>query len=248
MKYAIISDVHGSLKAFKSALADAKKRRCSKIVCLGDLTGYGAESDKCVALAMTRTDVCLMGNHDSACCGKEDPYEVASVLNNYQTAVEDREKLTEEQMAWLSARPYCWNGPGFACVHAEFSAPEEWGYIKRPSDAWRSLWSRNEQILFCGHTHIPVIMEQSALDVKKSRSFDEETANAGMRGLKALSARSCKVAPGARYVVNVGSVGLPRRESAATYAIFDTTAKKIEFITLSGAKSKWSNAVAKGGR
>ena len=40
MKYAIISDIHGNLGAFKRAVADAKKRKCQKIICLGDLTGY----------------------------------------------------------------------------------------------------------------------------------------------------------------------------------------------------------------
>ena len=41
MKYAIISDIHGNLEAFKRAVAYAKKRKCQKIICLGVLTGYG---------------------------------------------------------------------------------------------------------------------------------------------------------------------------------------------------------------
>ena len=44
MKYAIMSDIHGNLEAFKRAVADAKKRKCKKIICLGDLTGYGKQS------------------------------------------------------------------------------------------------------------------------------------------------------------------------------------------------------------
>ena len=35
MKYAIISDIHGNLAAFKRVVVDAKKRKCNKIVCLG---------------------------------------------------------------------------------------------------------------------------------------------------------------------------------------------------------------------
>ena len=35
MKYAIMSDIHGNLEAFKRAVADAKKRKCKKIICLG---------------------------------------------------------------------------------------------------------------------------------------------------------------------------------------------------------------------
>jgi predicted phosphodiesterase len=30
MKYAIMSDIHGNLEAFKRAVADARKRKCRK--------------------------------------------------------------------------------------------------------------------------------------------------------------------------------------------------------------------------
>ena len=231
MKYALLSDIHGNLAAFKAALADAKKRGCAKVVCLGDLTGYGDESAKCVALAMKRMDVCLMGNHDSACCGKEDPFEVM-MIRNYDKDVAAREQLSGEQMMWLRSRPYGWVGPGFACTHGEFSSPMGWGYILKPSDAWQSLWTRTEPILFCGHTHVPLIMKQSPSDAKKSRSLDELEALSGMRGLKILKSRFCTITPGARYVINVGSVGRPRMNSAATYCIYDTTASKVQLVAI----------------
>lgn len=232
MKYAIISDIHGNTPAFKTALADAKKRGCGKVICLGDLTGYGDDSAGCVKLAMRRVDMCLMGNHDSACCGKEDHVEVQSILNHYETDVQARDTLTEEEMTWLRARPYSCKRPGFACTHGEFSSPQEWGYITRPSEAWKSLWSRNEPLLFVGHSHIPVIMKMPPESVRKSKSFDEEEAMDGMRGLKVVKTRSCVLAPGARYVVNVGSVGRPRAGSKPTYAIYDATAKKVSLVTL----------------
>ena len=79
MKYAIMSDIHGNLGAFKRAVADAKKRRCKKIICLGDLTGYGKQSKECVDFAMKTMDVCLMGNHDIVCCGKEEPRTASTI-------------------------------------------------------------------------------------------------------------------------------------------------------------------------
>jgi predicted phosphodiesterase len=57
MKYAIMSDIHGNLGAFKRAVADAKRRRCKKIICLGDLTGYSTQSKECVDFAMKTMDV-----------------------------------------------------------------------------------------------------------------------------------------------------------------------------------------------
>lgn len=229
MKYAIISDIHGNTEAFKAVLADAKKRGCGKVICLGDLTGYGNDSVGCVKLAMKKVDVCLMGNHDSACCGKEDPLEVA-MIRNYDVDVETRDLLSDEQMTWLRARPYGTVGQGFACTHGEFSSPRGWGYICAPSDAWQSLWTREEPILFVGHTHVPMLMKQSAADVKLAKSFDEKAVFKGMAGLKVMKSRSCSVTPGARYVVNVGSVGRPRAGSKRSYAIYDAAAKKIALM------------------
>lgn len=231
MRYAIISDIHGDLAAFKRAVADAKKRRCSKIVCLGDLTGYGEQSKECVDFAMRMTDVCLMGNHDIVSCGREEPLEFAS-NRNFDRDLEARKLLTPEQMEWLAARPYVWSGPGFACAHGEFSSPSDWFYIEKPKDAWKSLWSRTEAVLFVGHTHMPVIMRLLAGKVRLSQSFDEDEAIEGMKGLAVVKALSCAVLRGARYVVNVGSIGLPRQGADATYCIFDTLARKIQLIRI----------------
>ena len=48
--------------------------------------------------------------------------------------------------------------------------------------------------------------------------------------LKAFDATAgFDVEPGLRYIVNVGAVGYPRADGDITYAIYDTTAKHIEF-------------------
>ena len=56
MKFALMSDIHGNLEAFKRAVADAKKRKCKKIICLGDLTGYGKQSKACIEYAMRNVE------------------------------------------------------------------------------------------------------------------------------------------------------------------------------------------------
>src|SRR5438270_4581511 len=61
---AIISDVHGNLPAFEAVLADIDREGVDLRWCLGDLVGYGAQPDECVALARERCDLCLIGNHD----------------------------------------------------------------------------------------------------------------------------------------------------------------------------------------
>lgn len=229
MKYAVMSDIHGNLEAFKAVVANARKRECKKFICLGDLTGYGPKSRECIQFAIKTMDVCLMGNHDVVCCGKEMPLEFAS-NKNFDVDIETGRCLAEDEKSWLAARPYVWSQNEFACAHSEFSSPSDWFYVLQPKDAWQSLWTRTEQVLFVGHTHIPCLMKIPKDRVKLSQSFDEKKAMLGMAGLKELKARSCKIVRGARYVVNVGSVGLPRKGSRASYCILDLLKNELKLV------------------
>jgi diadenosine tetraphosphatase ApaH/serine/threonine PP2A family protein phosphatase len=172
-----------------------------------------------------------MGNHDSACCELEDPDAVAE-NRNFDVDVATRRLLTFGQMAWLMARPHIWCCPAFACTHGDFSSPKEWLYIVDPKDARLSLWYRSEPVLFVGHTHIPSLMKISAEDAELARSFDEDDVAQGLRGLKEIGLKSCTVSGGARYVVNVGSVGLPREGSCGTYCTYDVQSGRLQFVFL----------------
>lgn len=231
MKYAIMSDIHGNLGAFKRAVADAKKRKCQKIICLGDLTGYGKQSKECVEYAMQNVDKCLMGNHDSACCEMEDPDMVAEI-RNFDIDVATRQLLTFGQMAWLMARPRIWCCPAFACTHADFTSSKDWLYVFDSKDARPSLLCRSEPVLFVGHTHIPALMKISAEDAELARSFDEDEVERGLCGLKEILPKSCTVSGGARCFVNVGSVGLPREGSCGTYCTYDVQSGRLQFVFL----------------
>jgi predicted phosphodiesterase len=54
MRIAMLSDVHGNRPAFEAVLAAIEDADVEEIWCLGDLVGYGAEPDDCVALARAR--------------------------------------------------------------------------------------------------------------------------------------------------------------------------------------------------
>ena len=50
MKYAIISDIHANPTAFKAVLADARRQKADRIVCLGDVTGFGCVTELTTAI------------------------------------------------------------------------------------------------------------------------------------------------------------------------------------------------------
>ena len=66
MRVAIASDIHGNKHAFEAVIAAAQDAQVEELWCLGDLVGYGADPDACVALAEANCAICLAGNHDLA--------------------------------------------------------------------------------------------------------------------------------------------------------------------------------------
>ena len=64
MRFAIFSDIHSNLEALEAVTADARRRRCTHFVCLGDVVGYNANPEECIALIRDLDCPVVKGNHD----------------------------------------------------------------------------------------------------------------------------------------------------------------------------------------
>ena len=74
MLIAIISDLHANLEATLAVFKRIDERKPDRIICLGDLTGYNANPNEVVDIIRERGIPTIMGNHDAAVCGLEDPW------------------------------------------------------------------------------------------------------------------------------------------------------------------------------
>lgn len=101
MRYAIISDIHANPKALEKVLRDAREQCADKVVCLGDVVGYGPDPVAAVALCRESCGVTLMGNHDAAVAGviATDGF-IAFAREGVRR---HRELLGAEDAAWLGA-------------------------------------------------------------------------------------------------------------------------------------------------
>src|SRR5881397_3653460 len=95
-RVALVSDVHGNLPAFEAVLADIRSTGVDQIWNLGDLVGYGAQPDECVALAKETCDLCLIGNHDLVVTGKLDIEEFS--MNAAIAATWTKENIGQEAL------------------------------------------------------------------------------------------------------------------------------------------------------
>ena len=223
MRYAIISDVHANEAALRAVLTDAADAHAERIVCLGDVLGYGPDPVSTLELVYRRAHVCLAGNHDDAVSNRF-PVDDFSTFAAAAVA-RHRAALSQEAIDWLRHLPHvCEFGGGgpdpsvgaFACAHGEFSDPKNFGYVLEAEDAMPSWKERPEQLLFVGHSHKPGIFVLGESGVPH-----------------ALEPADFMVEPGKRYLVNVGSVGYPRTGVCRSfYCIYDDCSRTVFFRSL----------------
>ena len=214
MRYAIISDVHANEAALRAVLTDAVDARAEKIICLGDVLGYGPDPVAALELVYRRAHVCLAGNHDDAVSRR---FPVEDFTDFAAAAVaRHRAALSQEAVDWLRRLPYTCEFDGFACAHGDFSDPKHFNYILEPKDALPSWNERPEQLMFVGHSHQPGIFVIGA---------------SGIPHL--LAGVDFTLEDGKRYIVNPGSVGYPRSGACrSSYCIYDDQSRTVFFRTL----------------
>ena len=211
MRYLILSDLHSNLEALQAVLA-AADGAYEKIVCCGDLVGYGPDPDPTVEWTRTNVTDVVRGNHDKACSGitDADDFSSAARIAAYWT----REHLSPENTTYLRNLP---QGPHaisnqFGILHG--SPGDEDEYLTTSWEAAESFGLLRHRVSFFGHTH-----RQGGF-VKRGNRIIELPAQAKITGKER---GKLKIAGDETYLLNPGSVGQPRDgDNRAAFAIFDT--------------------------
>ena len=155
MRYAIVSDIHSNLPAWNAVLADLSALKARKIVCLGDVVGYGPQPEAVLESAYRHIDYFVMGNHDAVVAGKmaDDAFnDLAKTMVRWTAA-----RVPAKAKAFLAEQPLVLEGKGFVCVHGSLDRPQAFNYIVSPQEALDTWSATNAQLVFVGHSHIPGI-------------------------------------------------------------------------------------------
>ena len=216
MVYAIISDVHANAIALSAVLEDARRCGAKKLLCLGDVVGYGPEPESTVSTIRARAAFTLAGNHDDAVSGRLDASDFIDLAAD--AVSRHREALSEENLAWLKSLPYTYNGKSFLCAHGDFTSPRTFEYVSNEQEAAANFAATKAQLMFVGHSHVPGIFLTGASGKVYS-----------------LPPTDFTLEDGKRYIVNPGSVGYPRTNGnvcESTYVLYDDAEKTVSFRRL----------------
>jgi predicted phosphodiesterase len=211
MRVLLLSDIHANLVALQAVLANAGK--VDQVWCLGDVVGYGPNPSECCAWVQEHAALTVAGNHDWAALGRIDLDD----FNVYARAatIWTTQHLTPAAQAWLEDLPQRVVADTATLVHGSPRQPI-WEYLLRASQAQRNFAYFVTPICFVGHTHVPIIFEEGALQ-------------RGESGISPTYNQPTPLTTG-RYLVNPGSVGQPRDgDPRAAYALYDLDTQTVEF-------------------
>jgi diadenosine tetraphosphatase ApaH/serine/threonine PP2A family protein phosphatase len=207
MQVAVISDIHGNRHALEAVLDDVRAAGAEAVWCLGDVVGYGADPNDCIALVREHADVCLAGNHDLAVTGELplDEFSRGAAVAAQWTA----EVVEPAELDFLSSLRPSGEASGVGLFHASPRDPI-WEYVLSTLLAELCLDAQTERICLIGHSHVALSFvrpEGEAATGEPRRADDQLDVSAG------------------EWLLNPGSVGQPRDgDPRAAWLLLDTGA------------------------
>ena len=205
MQVAICTDIHGNRHAFEAVIAAAEDAGAEELWCLGDLVGYGAEPDACVALAEAHCTICLAGNHDLAVVDviSLDDFSRGAALAARWT----QEVISDETRTFLLGLEPQGGGEGYGLFHASPRDPI-WEYVLSGLTAELCFDSTDFRVSFIGHSHVALSFH---------RPEGEPASGTTRREGVELDLSS------GEWLINPGSSGQPRDgDPRAAWLLLDT--------------------------
>lgn len=219
MRILVLSDIHANATALQAALTEAQGAGWDRVVCLGDVVGYGPDPNEVVDKIREIGAQTIRGNHDKAVSDlmpTDDFNPVAKAAVDWT-----RSQLTPDNLQWLAELP---QGPletdGLVLVHGALQDEDE--YVFTPAQALEGLLDSTTGVTFFGHTH-----HQGGF------SYDPGSNQLEVLPIRPRAKESfapLRMETPCRYLLNPGSIGQPRDgDPRAGFAIADLQRHIVEF-------------------
>ena len=215
-RYGVLGDIHGNREALEAVLRALEARGVKQFLCVGDIVGYNADPDECVALVRSRRVAAIAGNHDLIGLGRMN-FRRCSNIAEYALR-RTRRVLGREAAAFLKTLPdHLVVENNVVLTHGGVRDVQQ--YMVTPAHiAENAKFLAQDfpaaRVCFFGHSH-----EQRVYEVRGGEATD-------------VTQPSLTMDPSLVYFINPGSVDASRksRHKLAECAVFDSSFGSVEFL------------------
>lgn len=252
---AIISDIHANLEALCNVCEDIEKHNVDEIICLGDIVGYGADSEACTDIIMDKVNHTIMGNHDYALINGPEGFnpmaaDVIFMTRDIMLPHESNNKIIPDCFE-PSYYPCLKKGKKPFCFIKKHSEHSRWKFLEKLPTTYKD----GQLLYFHGSVFDPINEYtfpdkferwwnpdriKSMFDKIDLLAFCGHTHQPCVitSNLKCFYPEKCNyqltLDPKEKYIINVGSVGQPRdRDNRACYLLFNEGKNTIEWRRIS---------------
>ena len=182
MRVAIVSDIHGNLRAFEAVLADLRQVAPDLVVHGGDLVYGGAHPAEIIDQIRSLSWPGVRGNTDEMLWAPESLAEFAATAPKLAPLLGILREIIpptiasigEERLRWLEGFPLLYSQESFSLVHASpgdlWRAPMPDASDEELQSAYASLGAR---IVVYGHIHRPYVRRLAGMTVANTGSVSQ---------------------------------------------------------------------------
>jgi len=162
----VISDIHSNIKALNAVLDSINSNNCEKIICLGDVVGYGPHPNEVIEKINELEIDTIMGNYDEAVgfylpyCGCHIDSKV-KFLQSQNSLRWTEENTKEENKIILRKLPeelvFNYKGKTISAYHGSPCSITEYIFDDMGDRVQEIIDELDTDILLLGHTHVPFI-------------------------------------------------------------------------------------------
>jgi predicted phosphodiesterase len=220
--YGVVSAIHGNAEALSAVLAALERRGATRLLCLGDIVGYNADPDECIALLRKwgGRATCVAGKQDFAATGRlgRDWDALRLPDRTLHALRRTRRALPAPAAQWLAGLPAC-RALEERVVLAHGGVRDVLQYMTAPRDLrqnadFLAADFPSARLCFFGNSHA-------------RRAFQLEGGE-----LAELKGNQVALPKDRLCFVNPGAVDAQRRREhrLAEFALFDTLDWTVEFL------------------
>jgi predicted phosphodiesterase len=226
MRVAVFADAHAHGDALDAVLASAGACGVQQFWSLGDMLGGGPDPERTLAATRERCSITLVGNHDYGVTGSVESSRLGPAAA--VSIALARERLSDDDMAWLRTRKPAARRDGVQCWHGGPRNPV-WEFVG-PGNAGACLAVQKAPLGLVAHTHVPDAWQA--------------TPGGGARRVRVVTGVAVDISRG-KWLLNPGAVGAPLPSRLGWWDGLDAQARQGApwlLLDLDAATATWHRA------